>query len=74
MIEGGAGDDLIDGGPGQDTAVFSGANSDYRIVASERGVQVVDSKDGRDGTDTLRKVERLRFSDREVDCPSPGGR
>jgi len=66
VIVGGTGKDEIDGGKGFDTAVYSGSFFDYTIVEKGRcddRVIVSDSVAGRDGTDTLRKVEALQFSD-----------
>jgi hypothetical protein len=59
-LEGFAGKDTIDGGAGTDTAVYSGAMSDYtRTVASDGSMDVK----GPDGEDTLVNVERLQFND-----------
>lgn len=69
-IEGGTGDDIIDGGAGTDTAVYSGASSDFTIT-TVNGVTTVSSS--ATGTDTLRATERLQFLDRVVllgDSPS----
>lgn len=65
-IVGGAGKDEIDGGKGFDTAVYSGSFFDY--IIEERGrcddrVTVSDKVAGRDGTDTLTRVEALQFND-----------
>ena len=68
VLTGGGGADVIDGGAGSDTAVFSGASSDYSWTRDADGVLTV--KDLRanatDGTDTLRNIEMLRFSDKSV--------
>jgi len=59
-------------GPDFDTAEFSGAISEYDIIVDNNGtpldfkddiVTVVDTVAGRDGTDRLRNIERLQFSD-----------
>lgn len=65
VITGGQGDDDIDGGTGFDTAVFSGSFSDYVITMKGTGndkVTVADTVANRDGTDSLKKVEALQFS------------
>jgi Ca2+-binding RTX toxin-like protein len=62
---GGAGNDSLDGGLGIDTAVFSGARSNYTITPTATGYTVKDNR-GTDGTDTLVNVERLHFSDSNV--------
>jgi Ca2+-binding RTX toxin-like protein len=63
QFEGRGGNDAIDGGSGIDTAVFSGRRSDYTVNVTASSVIVVDTVIGRDGTDTLSDIERLRFSD-----------
>ncbi len=78
---GGAGNDTIDGGAGIDTATYRGAHTDYQINDLGGGVtQVVDMRAGApDGTDTLRNIEYLSFSDSTVsigpqpDSPPTGG-
>ncbi|MGV6808857.1 MAG: M10 family metallopeptidase C-terminal domain-containing protein [bacterium] len=65
VITGGAGNDQIDGGDGIDTVVFSGARNQYTIVSNETTIGV-SAKSGNDGSDTLRNVERLQFSDQIV--------
>src|SRR6185503_19192869 len=64
-LQGGAGNDLLDGGTGSDTAVYSGPMSSYSIVTNGGTVTVVDldPSDGDDGTDTLTNIETLRFGD-----------
>lgn len=64
-LEGGAGDDTFDGGSGTDTAVFSGARSDYIITnRGQGGYTVQDTVAGRDGTDWVQSdVENFQFSD-----------
>ena len=74
-LDGGAGQDTlvgstssdtIDGGQGTDTVIFSGKSSDYTVTTTNGVTTVRDLKpatDGDDGTDTLRNVERLQFSD-----------
>jgi hypothetical protein len=62
-LEGDGGNDMIDGGSGTDTAVFRGVRSNYDISALANGDLTVASKDGIDGTDTLRSIEILKFQD-----------
>jgi Ca2+-binding RTX toxin-like protein len=73
-VVGGAGDDeftvagnnTIDGGAGTNTVIFHGARADYTITALADGeLQVADSVTGRDGTDLLKNIQELRFSDGE---------
>ncbi|MCB8820002.1 calcium-binding protein [Microvirga rosea] len=59
----GLGDDVIDGGGGNDIALYAGSSADYTI-SSANGVQtIVDTKaaDGDEGTDTLTKVRFAKF-------------
>ncbi|MCV3764546.1 M10 family metallopeptidase C-terminal domain-containing protein [Rhizobium sp. TRM95796] len=66
MLRGGAGDDLLKGGAGTDTAIFSGAASDYAITANDDGSYAVRALGGDEGKDTLIDIEKLSFSDGEV--------
>ncbi|WP_372826915.1 hypothetical protein [Polaromonas sp.] len=66
ILTGGGGDDTLNGGAGLDTAVFTGARNSYTISVSGGTSTVRDGVPGRDGTDTLTAVERLRFSDVSV--------
>jgi hypothetical protein len=67
-LTGAGGNDTLDGGRGVDTAVFSGARASYSITTVATGTQV----SGPDGTDILRNIEFLRFSD--VTIATPGNR
>jgi len=66
VLGGGGGDDTIDGGTGTDTAVFSGAYVEYKITKTEGTTFVEDIQSQRDGSDTLTKIEILKFMDKEV--------
>ncbi|MBN9345554.1 MAG: VCBS domain-containing protein [Devosia sp.] len=62
-LDGGSGNDTLDGGDGVDIAVYSGRWIDYDIVAQSGGqYSVIDRVAGRDGTDTVKDIERIRFS------------
>ena len=56
---------ILIGGPGTDEVVFSGVSADYSFSPVDGGVDVEDFNptDGDDGTDTLKQVELLRFTD-----------
>jgi hypothetical protein len=65
-ISGGRGNDDIDGGKGIDTAVYQGLFAQYTLSFSHDGDlkgTVGDLVANRDGTDTLKNVEFLQFSD-----------
>ena len=68
-MKGTASNDLLNGLGGTDTAVFTGAISDYRISFNRAlGVATVtDTVAGRDGTDTLASIERLQFAGKTFD-------
>jgi hypothetical protein len=55
----------IDGGLGTDTAVYPGPRADYTIAAAGEVTTVT----GGGGVDSLRRIERLQFSDETVDLP-----
>jgi hypothetical protein len=65
-ILGGAGDDTLDGGAGvSDTAVFSGAISNYSFQRRDGtdSIAVTDRTAGRDGADLTTGFEYFRFAD-----------
>ncbi len=54
-----------------DTAQFSGPRADYDVTTTGSVTEVVHARGAAtDGTDTLRNVERLRFSDTEISTPA----
>ncbi len=53
---------MLDGRGGNDTAVFSGTSSQYKITRSGDEIIVADSISGRDGTVTLKDIELLEFT------------
>lgn len=54
--------EAFDGRGGVDTVVFQGARPDYVLTRTGASWQLVDRAAGRDGSDTLANVERLKFS------------
>jgi Ca2+-binding RTX toxin-like protein len=67
--------EILTGGGGFDTAVFSGNAVDYSIFINDGGtlldfsddiVTVIDNIAGRDGTDRLTHIERLQFADESI--------
>jgi len=67
-LTGGAGNDTLDGVSGTDTAVYSGPSSAYQVTQNADGSwKVVDLRTGNpDGTDTLKNIEYLQFSNTTV--------
>lgn len=60
VIRGNGGNDIIDGGSGYDSAIFSGLRSNYAItILNSNSMKVA----GPDGTDTVSNVEKLVFND-----------
>jgi hypothetical protein len=77
---GGGGNDFLNGGAGTDTAVFTGASTDYSFSSQQLGsvwyTRVVDSRENGDGVVMLERtgtgaetstVEKLQFTDGVVD-------
>ena len=69
-IEGGAGNDVIDG-KGVDTAIYKDLSSAYTLTANDNGtVSVVHSSPSEgftnEGTDTLTSIEKMQFSDKTL--------
>ena len=70
-LTGGAGDDLIDGNNGFDTAYYSGPIGEYSFFSAAGYLHVVHlGGAGADGHDRLIRVERLVFADRVIDIGS----
>ena len=67
-LTGGAGNDTLDGVSGIDTAVYSGSSSAYQVTQNADGSwKVADLRAGSpDGTDTLKNIDFLQFSDTTV--------
>lgn len=65
-FKGRAGDDVILGGDGFDTAVFNGPLADYDITILADRVIVEDVRGGHEHLDTLFGIERLQFSDQGI--------
>ncbi|WP_207544516.1 calcium-binding protein [Sphingomonas jatrophae] len=63
VLTGGAGDDLLVGGEGSDVAVFGVASGAASLRFADDGALIVTSAEG---TDTLREIETLRFTDRSI--------
>jgi methionine-rich copper-binding protein CopC len=60
LFTGGSGNDTVDGGAGIDTVAFTGTRASHAITKTATGWLVSSPADG---TDTLKNVERLQFSD-----------
>ena len=62
-LDGEAGNDTLDGGDGLDVVVFIGNRADYALAGTATSFRITDSVAGRDGTDTVRRVEVVSFAD-----------
>lgn len=62
MLKGYGGDDLIDGKGGLDHVFYDGQRASYGIGKLDSGLRV----SGREGVDTLVRIERLHFTDTSV--------
>jgi serralysin len=60
------GDDQLNGGTGIDTAQFSSTWANYKTLSSNKVFTAVDQRSGKDGTDSLTGVERLKFTDKSI--------
>ncbi len=65
ILSGDSDNNILDGGAGFDTAVFTGSSGDYSVVRRSSGVTVQDER-GLDGTDTLKNFESLQFGDKAI--------
>lgn len=72
-IRGNGGNDTIDGGLGDDTFVLNGKKDDYSWKENKDGSwTVTDKRSGsNDGVDTLKGIEKLKFSDETVTIGEP---
>lgn len=66
VLIGNAGDNVLDGGAGNDSVRFDLTRSEVRLTELENGDYIVRSSEG---TDTLRSIETLVFTDQSVSLP-----
>ena len=62
----GKGDDIIDGGDGNDVAIYQGARDGYSITDNGDGTYTISDSSGKDGTDRLSNIESLSFADQDL--------
>ena len=63
-------DNDITGNSAENIVIFSGPSSEYQITSENNQVIVQDMQDNRDGTNTIRAIEKLKFSDTTINTPS----
>ncbi len=63
LFYGNGGNDIIVGGAGTDTAVYSGAEANYLVLNNGDGSFTITDTVGDEGSDTLIGIEQLQFSD-----------
>ncbi|MFM8531614.1 MAG: beta strand repeat-containing protein, partial [Ilumatobacteraceae bacterium] len=67
VLTGGGGTNSLDGGTGIDTAIFDGNYAQYTLVFNDTlGTVVVTRTVGGSSVDTVTKVEKLQFADKNV--------
>ncbi|RAW73401.1 MULTISPECIES: S8 family serine peptidase [unclassified Photorhabdus] len=72
VIEVGHGNATIDGDGGVNIVSLHGNHGDYQITRTDNGYVVADKVAGRDGTVTLKNIQKLNFSDiSAVDLQTP---
>jgi Ca2+-binding RTX toxin-like protein len=76
-LTGGLGDDILIGGVGSDVAVYAGAMAEFGLSwnPDAKTLRVVDNvtSNGNEGTDVLTGIERLVFSDGELNLSATVG-
>ena len=65
LFEGRGGNDVLDGGEGRDTAVWSGALSQYKL-SNTQNTYTVEATTGTEGKDQILNIERLKFQDQSL--------
>ena len=61
-LSGTPGNDVMDGLAGTDTVLYTGNRASYALSKTASGYALADNS-GRDGTDTLLNIERIKFAD-----------
>ncbi len=60
-------DNHITGNTGNNTVIFTGKSSEYKVTTKNNQTVVTDTVSGRDGTNTVSDIEKLQFTDKTVD-------
>jgi subtilisin-like proprotein convertase family protein len=73
ILRGNGGNDALDGSAGTDTALYNGKITDYFIKYNRAlgTATITDHRANADGTDSLKSIEKLQFSDKTFDLLNP---
>lgn len=61
-----AGNDVVDGAGGINTAIYKGLVSNYRVVKTDAGLSVTELLSGSNQTDILKNVQQIKFADQDI--------
>jgi hypothetical protein len=61
-----AGNDVIDGAGGINTAIYKGLVSNYKVVKTDAGISVTELLSGTYRTDILKNVQQIKFADQDA--------
>lgn len=59
----GIGNDEIDAGAGRNILFLQGAKNEYKIAKYDESIQIIDTVENRDGTDTVKNFTKVSFTD-----------
>jgi Ca2+-binding RTX toxin-like protein len=66
IFNGGSGDDNLEGGFDNDTAIYGGTRLQYQVTNVAGVFTITDTVANRDGIDTLRGIQKIKFSDQTI--------
>lgn len=61
-----AGNDVVDGAGGINTAIYKGLVSNYKVVKTEAGLSITELLSGTNQTDILKNVQQIKFADQDI--------
>ena len=61
-----AGNDVIDGAGGINTAIYKGLVSNYKVVKTDAGISVTELLSGTNQTDILKNVQQIKFANQST--------
>jgi serralysin len=61
-----AGNDVIDGAGGINTAIYKGLVSNYKVVKTDAGISVTELLSGTNQTDILKNIQQIKFADQDA--------